>query len=113
MGQQPEHALHCDSLENLGHDVYIRTDLSNLRNTGDKYRYLVTSEMYGRHFKHSRSRTPDRDMKTQWYPAISLIHKLAHAYYARITLTLKMHLRSPGATPSLPRLTRKQSSVTS
>lgn len=77
------HALHCDSLKDVGQNAFVRADLSGLPATGGKYHYIVINETYGHYFKHSQHRTLDRDMKTQFSLATTLIHEIGHAYYAR------------------------------
>lgn len=77
------HAFHTLAPEEVSGLAFIRCDPSDLPTEPGKYRYIVINEAYGHYFKHSQERTVERDQKTQWSLATTLIHEIAHAYYAR------------------------------
>lgn len=77
------HAIHTVSAKQVHDYAYVRCKPSEILKIANENHYIIINEAYGHYFKHSDRRTTDRDQKVQWYLAKTLIHELAHAYYAR------------------------------
>ena len=73
------HAIFTVECKDISKYVYIRC---NLPPNPHEFHYIVINKIYGHCLKTSQRRTSLRDQRTQWSLAITLIHELAHAYYA-------------------------------
>lgn len=77
------HALHCVSPEEVGRRAFVRCDPFDIPMSTYEYHYIAINETYGQYFKHAPRRTLSRDRRPQWSLAVTLIHEMIHAYYAR------------------------------
>lgn len=80
-----KHASFTMNFEDSGNLAYFR---SRLPPNPHEFHYIVINETYGHYLKHSQCRTRLRDQRTQWSSAITLVHELAPAYYARGNWTI-------------------------
>lgn len=75
------HALHNVSQKSFGRNFFVRWN--HIPEDDNKTHYLVINETYRQYFKSSQHRTVDRDIKMHWSLATTLVHEIAHAFYAR------------------------------
>jgi hypothetical protein len=78
------HGIHYVSQEEFGERVFFRGDSSRLPPRSDhQHHYIILNQAYRDYFSNSSKRTATKDVRTCFLLATTLVHELAHAFYAR------------------------------
>lgn len=77
------HAIHYVSQADFNRRVFLRGDTSRLPPDTGTSHYIVINEAYHAYFTRSYKRTQTKDFRTRFLLATTLVHEVAHAFYAR------------------------------
>ncbi|KAF2252027.1 hypothetical protein BU26DRAFT_561807 [Trematosphaeria pertusa] len=77
------HAMHMVSLSELGTKYPIRGATTALASNGSTHSILLNDAYKTYLRRRDSSRSPCRDLRTNFVGAVSLVHELTHAFFAR------------------------------